>query len=158
MINRRLTGDNGIVSGGSALSISSSFQDCTSPRRRPRVSARRVDLAPYAWTAAPAGTTVCYAWRRACRVDLCFGWPPVSVQRSPMVLLVVAVAHFLRAQGPTAMVLSWARLCVLMIDPWAVLGGGSGFLPGGFAVPVYISSGEIGGGDWMARWSVRKWR
>lgn len=69
----------------------------------------------------------------------------VSVQRSLIMLLVVAVAHFLARRVRTATVLGWAGLLVLVIDPWAVLAAGFWLSFGAVAVLMYISSGEIAG-------------
>ena len=68
----------------------------------------------------------------------------VSVQRSLIMLLVVAAAQLLgRKLAPTT-VLGWAVMVVTMVDPWAVLSPGFWLSFGAVAVLLYISSGELG--------------
>jgi competence protein ComEC len=76
----------------------------------------------------------------------------VPAQRTVYMLAVVAVALWLGVIESASVVLCLALLAVVVIDPWAVLAPGFWLSFGAVAVILYVVTGRIGRGHWLAAW------
>jgi competence protein ComEC len=76
----------------------------------------------------------------------------VPAQRTVYMLAVVAVALWLGVIESASVVLCLALLAVVVIDPWAVLAPGFWLSFGAVAVILYVATGRIGRGHWLAAW------
>jgi len=110
-------------------------------RRSPRLTLALP--APKAATLAGLGAALLYA--------LLAGYA-VPAQRTVYMLAVVAAALWLGVIESASIVLCLALLVVVLIDPWAVLAPGFWLSFGAVAAILYITSGRIGHGHWLATW------
>ena len=110
-------------------------------RRSPRLTLALP--APKAATLAGLGAALLYA--------LLAGYA-VPAQRTVYMLAVVAVALWLGVMESASIVLCLALLAVVLIDPWAVLAPGFWLSFGAVAAILYVTSGRIGHGHWLATW------
>lgn len=76
----------------------------------------------------------------------------VPAQRTVYMLAVVAFALWLGVIESASFVLCAALLAVVLIDPWAVLAPGFWLSFGAVAVILYVATGRIGRGHWLATW------
>ncbi|MGH8662181.1 MAG: DNA internalization-related competence protein ComEC/Rec2 [Burkholderiales bacterium] len=76
----------------------------------------------------------------------------VPAQRTVYMLAVVAVALWLGVIESASFVLCAALLAVVLADPWAVLAPGFWLSFGAVAVILYVATGRIGRGHWLATW------
>jgi competence protein ComEC len=76
----------------------------------------------------------------------------VPAQRTVYMLAVVAAALWLGVIGSTSVVLCAALLAVVLIDPWAVLAPGFWLSFGAVAVILYVTTGRVAPGHWLATW------
>jgi len=68
----------------------------------------------------------------------------IPTQRSLIMLAVVAAAMLLGRQTAASRVIALALLCVLVVDPWAVLSAGFWLSFGAVAVILYVLGGRLG--------------
>ena len=76
----------------------------------------------------------------------------VPAQRTVYMLAVVAFALWLGVIESASVVLCVALLAVVLIDPWAVLAPGFWLSFGAVAVILYVATGRVGQGHWLAAW------
>jgi competence protein ComEC len=76
----------------------------------------------------------------------------VPAQRTVYMLAVVAIALWLGVIESASVVLCFALLVVVLIDPWAVLAPGFWLSFGTVAVILYVATGRIGRAHWLAAW------
>ena len=81
----------------------------------------------------------------------------VPAQRTLYMLAVLALALWLRRNPAARTVLMLALLCVLIVDPWAVMAPGFWLSFGAVALLLYVGSGRLVTGHWLRVWGRAQW-
>ncbi|WP_292954547.1 DNA internalization-related competence protein ComEC/Rec2 [Nitrosomonas sp.] len=81
----------------------------------------------------------------------------IPAQRAFFMLTVVAVAIWHGRVTTPSMVLAWALLLVVIIDPWAVLSAGFWLSFGAISVIMLVTVGRIGTMHWLVGWIRVQW-
>ncbi|MDE2365691.1 MAG: DNA internalization-related competence protein ComEC/Rec2, partial [Betaproteobacteria bacterium] len=81
----------------------------------------------------------------------------VPAQRTVYMLAVVAIALWLGRFTSATVILIWALLAVVLVDPWAVLSPGFWLSFGAVAVIMLVSTGRIGKEHWLTGWARIQW-
>lgn len=81
----------------------------------------------------------------------------VPAQRTLYMLAVVALALWMRRNPAARTILMLALLCVLIIDPWAVMAPGFWLSFGAVALLLYVGSGRLVTGHWLRVWGRAQW-
>ena len=113
-----------------------------SPHLMLRLPARRV--------AAIAGLTVAFGY------TLLSGFA-VPAQRAFCMLAVVAIAIWRGHSISATLVLVWALLLVVILDPWAMLSPGFWLSFGAIAIIMLVTVGRIGQMHWLTGWVRVQW-
>lgn len=81
----------------------------------------------------------------------------IPAQRTLYMLAVVGIALWAgRFTAPT-LILSWALLAVLVIDPWAMLSAGFWLSFGAIAIILLVTTGRTGKTPWLNSWIRIQW-
>lgn len=81
----------------------------------------------------------------------------VPAQRTLYMLAVAAAALWMRRNPAPRTVLMLALLCVLIVDPWAVMAPGFWLSFGAVALLLYVGSGRLREGHWLRLWTRAQW-
>lgn len=81
----------------------------------------------------------------------------VPAQRTVYMLAAMALALWLGRLASATTVLAWALLCVVVLDPWAVLAPGFWLSFGAVAVIMLVAAGRIGAEHWLSGWVRVQW-
>ena len=81
----------------------------------------------------------------------------VPAQRAFCMLAVVAIAIWRGRTTSATMVLAWALLLVVMLDPWATLSPGFWLSFGAIAIIMLVTVGRIGHMHWLTGWVRVQW-
>lgn len=81
----------------------------------------------------------------------------IPAQRAFCMLAVVAVAIWRGRATSATMVLAWALLFVVMLDPWAPLSPGFWLSFGAIAIIMLVTVGRIGQMHWLTGWVRVQW-
>ncbi len=81
----------------------------------------------------------------------------VPAQRAFCMLAVVAIAIWQGRTTSATMVLAWALLLVVMLDPWATLAPGFWLSFGAIAIIMLVTVGRIGQMHWLTGWVRVQW-
>jgi competence protein ComEC len=81
----------------------------------------------------------------------------IPAQRAFCMLAVVAFAVWRGRTTSATMVLAWALLLVIIIDPWATLSSGFWLSFGAIAIIMLITVGRIGQMHWLTGWMRVQW-
>lgn len=81
----------------------------------------------------------------------------VPVQRTVVMLGVVALSRLVNRELAASRILTLALLVVLMLDPLAVVAAGFWLSFGAVAVLFYIGSGRLGNIHWVRHWGITQW-
>jgi competence protein ComEC len=114
---------------------------------------RRTRLAerlPARRAAAAAGLAVAFGYAQIAGFA-------VPAQRTVCMLAVVAVALWLGRTGSATLILAWALLAVLLLDPWAVLSPSFWLSFGAIALILYVTAPQSGARSWWREWWQVQW-
>ncbi|MDP1558034.1 MAG: DNA internalization-related competence protein ComEC/Rec2 [Nitrosomonas sp.] len=81
----------------------------------------------------------------------------IPAQRAFCMLAVVAIALWRGRFTSATMVLAWALLLVVMLDPWATLSPGFWLSFGAIAIIMLVTVGRIGRMHWLTGWLRVQW-
>jgi competence protein ComEC len=81
----------------------------------------------------------------------------VPAQRAFCMLAVVAIAIWRGRTTSATMVLAWALLLVVILDPWATLSPGFWLSFGAIAIIILVTVGRIGQMHWLTGWVRVQW-
>ncbi|MGQ0749272.1 MAG: DNA internalization-related competence protein ComEC/Rec2 [Betaproteobacteria bacterium] len=81
----------------------------------------------------------------------------VPAQRTLYMLSVAAAALWSGATNSVSVVLAWALLVVLLLDPWAVLAPGFWLSFGAVALILYVTAGRPLARSWIGNWVRVQW-
>ncbi len=81
----------------------------------------------------------------------------VPAQRTVYMLVVVAVALWSGRAASASLVLIWALVVVVALDPWAVLSPGFWLSFGAVALIFYVSASRVGSCHWLRQWGRVQW-
>lgn len=121
-------------------------------------------LAYWLWRCSPSLVLRLPARRAAVITGLimAFGYTLLSgfaipAQRAFCMLAVVAIALWRGQFTSATMVLSWALLIVVILDPWATLSPGFWLSFGAIAIIMLVTVGRIGKLHWLTGWLRIQW-
>ena len=81
----------------------------------------------------------------------------IPAQRTVYMLAVVAIALWQGRFTSATVVLAWALLVVVVLDPWAVLSPGFWLSFGAIALIMLATVGRIGKMHWLTAWARAQW-
>ncbi|SER21618.1 competence protein ComEC [Nitrosomonas sp. Nm51] len=81
----------------------------------------------------------------------------IPAQRAFFMLAVVAAAIWSGRMTAPSMILAWALLLVVIIDPWSVLSAGFWLSFGAIGVIMLVTVGRIGTPHWLVGWIRVQW-
>ncbi|SES76283.1 competence protein ComEC [Nitrosomonas marina] len=92
----------------------------------------------------------------ACIYALLSGFA-IPAQRAFFMLAVMAAVIWCGRMAAPTMVLAWALLLVVVIDPWAVLSAGFWLSFGAISIIMLVTTGRIGTAHWLVSWVRVQW-
>ncbi len=81
----------------------------------------------------------------------------IPAQRAFFMLAVVAIALWYGRMAAPTLILAWALLLVVLIDPWAVLSAGFWLSFGAVGIVMLVTVGRIGNMHWLSGWFHVQW-